>query len=238
MILSLVATGPAKRHLGKRFKFDDPSFKSPWFTVIGVVRDIKRMGLDAPFGIEAYLPTPSSSMQLVVRTEGDPLALASAIRQEVWALDKNLPVKNIRTMDEMMEGLVATRRFNMLLLAGLAAAALLLASIGIYGLISYSVAQRTHEIGIRMALGAQARDVLGLVIWQGLSLAFAGVGIGLIASLFLTRLVSSMLFGVSATDPATFALVSTLLIGIALLACAVPAHRATKIDPMAALRYE
>ncbi|HKS39966.1 MAG TPA: ABC transporter permease [Blastocatellia bacterium] len=229
---------PDEEALGKRFKFDDPNFKSPWFTVIGVVRDIRRMGLDAPFGIEAYLPTPNSSMQMVVRTEGDPLTLASAIRQEVWALDKNLPVKDIRTMDQMMEGLVATRRLNMLLLAGLAAVALLLASVGIYSLISYSVAQRTHEIGIRMALGAQARDVLRLVIWQGMSLALAGVGIGLIASFFLTRLVSSMLYSVSATDPATFALISSLLIGIALMACAVPAHRATKIDPMVALRYE
>ncbi len=229
---------PDEEAVGRRFKFDDPNFKSPWFTITGVVRDIKRMGLDAPFGIEAYLAMPNPSMQLVVRTEGDPMAFASAVCQQVWALDKSLPVKEIRTMDQMLEGLVATRRFNMLLLAILATVALLLAVVGIYSVISYTVAERTHEIGIRMALGARAGDVLMLVIRQGLTLTLAGVGIGLIASLFLTRVLSSLLFGVTATDPLTFALISALLPGVALGASFVPARKATKIDPMVALRYE
>ena len=172
------------------------------------------------------------------RTEVEPLCLASTVRAQVAALNKDQAVYNVRTMEQSVAQSVARRRFSMLLLTVFAVTALALASLGIYGLLSYAVAQRSREIGVRIALGAKSSDVLKLVIGQGMKLAFIGVAIGLVASLALTRTVKTLLFGVSATDPLTFAAIALLLTLVALLACFVPARRATKVDPLAALRAE
>jgi putative ABC transport system permease protein len=173
-----------------------------------------------------------------VRTSVDPLSLAAAVRSEVWAVDKDQPVSNITTMNEILSSSVAKQRFNTLLLGIFAAVALVLAAVGIYGVISYSVTQRTREIGIRMALGATSRDVLGLVVGQGFALVSIGVVTGLVSAFVLTRLMESLLFGVSATDPLTFIAISAVLVAVAMLASYIPARKATKVDPMVALRYE
>jgi putative ABC transport system permease protein len=177
-------------------------------------------------------------MTLVVRAAGDPRALAGAVREQIRALDPSVPVYDVKTMQEIVYESLARERFIMLLMALFAALALALAAVGIYGVVSYATAQRTHEIGIRMALGAQARDVLRLMIRQGLSPVLVGVGLGLLAALALTRLMSSLLYGVSATDPLTFGTVALLLTAVSLLACYLPARRATRVDPLTALRYE
>ncbi|MGE0128236.1 MAG: ABC transporter permease [Blastocatellales bacterium] len=232
---------PNEDAVGKRFTFGDGNNNPQWITIVGVVRDTKRQGLDQPIRIESWFPhaqAPSRSMQVVLRTTGDPLALAGAVRDAVWSLDRDLPIPKMETMEQILSESVAQRRLNMLLLAIFAAVALILAAVGIYGVMSYAVTQRTNEIGIRMALGAQMGDVLKLILAQGMKLALIGVGIGLIATIALTRLMSSLLFGVSATDPLTFAAIALLLTVVALLACYLPARRATKVDPMIALRYE
>ena len=175
---------------------------------------------------------------LVVKTDVEPTSLATSVRNAVWEIDKDQPVSNIQTMEAIFADSLARQRFSMLLLAIFAGVALVLAAVGIYGVMSYSVAQRTHEIGIRMALGAQTPAVLKLAVGYGMKLVIAGLVIGLIAAFALTRLMSTLLFGVTATDPATFTLISTLLICVAAIASYVPARRATKVDPMIALRYE
>jgi putative ABC transport system permease protein len=175
---------------------------------------------------------------VVLRTNVDPLSIAARVREAVWEIDKNLPVSNIKTMRDVLSGSIARQRFSMLLLGIFAAMALILAAVGIYGVMSYSVAERTREIGIRMALGAESRDVLKLVIFQGMRLAIVGITVGLIAAYGLTRLMQSLIFGVSVTDPLTFALITLLLAIVSLLACYVPARRATKVDQLIALRYE
>jgi putative ABC transport system permease protein len=177
-------------------------------------------------------------MTLVVRADGNPAALSGAIRSEVLAIDKEQPVSRIRPLEQVVSESVAKQRFLMLLLGIFASVALVLAAVGLYGVMSYSVNQRTHEIGIRAALGAQRKDVLKLVVGQGMVLALTGAGLGLAASFALTRLMASLLFGVSATDPLTFAGIALLLTIVALLACYIPARRAMKVDPMIALRYE
>jgi putative ABC transport system permease protein len=177
-------------------------------------------------------------MTLIVRTAGDPANMTAAIRSQVLSLDKEQPISNIKTLDKFVATSIAQQQFSMLLLGVFAAVALMLAAIGIYGVLSYAVTQRTHEIGIRMALGAGRRDVLRLVVGQGMLLTLIGVATGLVAAFALTRLMSTLLFGVSATDPLTFSLIALLLVAIALLACWIPARRATKVDPMIALRYE
>ncbi|MFY9571156.1 MAG: ABC transporter permease, partial [Blastocatellia bacterium] len=209
--------------------------------IAGVVADVKASGLDSATRPMIYWPYPQFPTifnNLVVRTDGDPMSIAGAVKSQIWSVDHDLPISSISTMERTLENSVAPRRFNMVLLAVFAAVALALSAVGIYGVISYTVSQRTHEIGIRVALGATGLDVLRMVIGQGMSLALAGVGIGLIAAFGLTRLMSGLLFGVSPTDGATYAVIAGLLTAVALAACFVPARRAIKVDPMLALRYE
>ena len=175
---------------------------------------------------------------VVVRTQVDPLSLGTAVRKVVWEIDKDQPVSDIRSMEEIVSRAVARQRFSMMLLGIFAMLALVLAAVGIYGVMSYSVAQRTQEIGIRMALGAQRSDVLKMAVGQGLRLVLIGIVIGLAVAFGLTRVMASLLFGVSATDPATFVTISLVLVSVAVLASYIPALRAARIDPMVALRYQ
>ena len=212
-------------------------------TIVGVVSDVKRFGLETEVQPEIYCPFAQSDadpagIYLAVRTTGNSLDLVAAVRQQIYELGVKRPISNVMTMEQLLAHSVAPRRFQMLLFGVFAVVALVLASVGVYGVISSSVSRRTHEMGIRIALGAQARDVLKLVIRQSMTLVMIGIVIGLVASLALTRLISSLLFSVSATDPATFAVITLLLAGVALLACYLPARRAAKVDPMVALRYE
>ncbi|HYY56581.1 MAG TPA: ABC transporter permease [Pyrinomonadaceae bacterium] len=209
--------------------------------IIGIVGDAKYGKLEGETRAMVYWPHPElagSSMTIVVRTEGDPLRLAAAAGREIQAIDKDQPIADVRTMQSWLSESVSRTRFGTLLLATFAAIALLLSAVGIYGVMSYSVTQRTQEIGIRMALGAQRSDVMKMVLGQGMGLTLAGVALGLSASFALTRVMASLLFGISATDPSTFALISLLLVGVAFLASYVPARKATRVDPMIALRYE
>jgi len=223
--------------LGKRLNiWRDEKFARE---IVGVVGDTKADGLDAESGAQIYVPHAQdiewNSMALVVRTSGDPAAFATILRREVQALDKDQPVYNLRTMDDVVTKSVGTRRIAMQLFAVFAVTALLLAALGIYGVMAYSVTQRTQEIGIRMALGAQKSDVLGLVIRQGMALAAIGVMVGLAGAFALTRVIGNLLFGVTATDPATFFAIPLLLLLVALVACYLPAHRAARLDPTKAL---
>ncbi|HST53136.1 MAG TPA: ABC transporter permease [Pyrinomonadaceae bacterium] len=209
--------------------------------IVGVVPDVKLQTLDDEPKPTVYWPQPeltTNFMTLVVRTKGDPLSLVAAARKEIQAMDAEQPVADVRTMNQLLAESVGRARFSALLLAVFACVALVLAVVGLYGVMSYAVAQRTHEIGIRVALGAQGRDVLGLVVGQGLLLAAVGLALGLAGALALTRLMRSLLYEVSTTDPATYVGISALLLLVALLACLIPARRATKIDPIVALRYE
>ncbi|HJQ26937.1 MAG TPA: ABC transporter permease [Blastocatellia bacterium] len=231
---------PGESPLGQRVTMKD---WGPPLTgeVVGVVGDVKADGLDSETRPMIYWPYPQfpgTFNNLVIRAAGEPRDVVAAVKSEVWLVDHEQPLSRIQTMEEVIAGSVAPRRFNMLLLGIFAALALTLAAIGLYGVIAYTVAQRTHEIGVRMALGAQSRDVLRLVILQGGSLALIGVGAGLLAALALTRAMASLLYGVSATDPLTFVLIPLLLTLVALLACYLPARRASKVDPLVALRYE
>jgi predicted permease len=227
--------------VGKRLKRGSADSKSPWLTVVGVVANVKQYALDSDSRVALYTPhlqSGAGGLSIVVRTTADPLGLAAAVTREARALDPNLPVFDVKTMDQWFSESLARRRFAMWMLGLFALVALLLAGVGIYGVMSYTVAQRTREIGIRVALGAQTRDVLGLVVRQGMSLAGVGVGLGLGAALVATRLLTSLLFGVRATDPLTFILIALVLTLVALIACSLPARRATKVDPLVALRYE
>jgi putative ABC transport system permease protein len=212
-----------------------------WIEVVGMVRHTLHDGLDAEARVQVYLPVAQRSLPvlgLVVRTTGDPLASVPAMRAAVRSVDPDVPLSRINTMDALIEQTTGPRRFSMLLLGSFAAMAMVLASIGLFGVMSYMVTQRSRELGLRIALGADTRAVLGLVLGKGARLALLGVAIGLAASLAVTRVMATMLFHVSATDPITFAAISLLLIGVALVASYLPARRATKVDPIVALRAE
>jgi putative ABC transport system permease protein len=209
--------------------------------VVGVVAHVKNYGVDEDSRVEMYLPylqNSVGSLTVVVRTDRDPASLSPGVREAVRAADPELPVYSVRTLESMVADQAAPRRLAALLIGVFAGLALLLAAVGIYGVMSYAVAQRTQEIGIRMALGAPQREILRMVLRHGTAMALAGVGIGLLAALALARLITKLLFQTSANDPPTFALVPLLLLTVALLACYLPARRAARVDPLVALRYE
>jgi putative ABC transport system permease protein len=209
--------------------------------IVGVVRDVKHFGIDADVRPTMYYPhaqVPARLMTVTVRTTADPTSLAATARSQVWSIDKELSVSNISNMKEIVSTSIAQPRLIMLLLGAFAALALILAAVGIYSVIAYAVTQRTREIGIRMALGAQAADVLKLIVGQGMLLTVTGVAVGLAGAFALTRFMQSFLYEVDAFDPVTFAAISLLLVSVALLACYIPARRAAKVDPMIALRHE
>jgi putative ABC transport system permease protein len=235
---------PNEDPLGKRISISgegtpqDPK----WREIVGLVGHAKHRNLEGESRVQYYIPyaqrPTSNSMFVVVRTSGDPNSLAATVRNAVRNLDKDLPVFRVTTMEQLVADSMVTRRFTLWLLGIFAVTALLLAAVGLYGVLAYSVAQRSHEIGIRMALGAQSRDVQKMVVGQGMKLVLIGTGIGLIGAFALMRWLASLLFGVGAADPITYVVIAALLAGVALLACWIPARRATKVDPMIALRYE
>jgi putative ABC transport system permease protein len=235
---------PGENVLGRRFKLGDSEDDTPWMEIVGVVADVRQMGLDEPVKAEMYLPYQQIDniwyipRDLAIRTNGDPSNLVGSVRQIIREVDPDQPVSNVATMAELLGTEASQRRMGMIMLAGFAALALLLASLGIYGVLAYFVTQHTNEIGVRQALGATPRNILFLVLRKGMGLTLIGVVIGMAAAFALTRLMSSLLFGVTAADPLTFASVPLLLVMVALLACYIPARRATKVDPLVALRYE
>jgi predicted permease len=230
--------------IGKRMTFAGSPSNAPdstWMTVIGVVGHAAHEGLDADPRIQYYLPAAQAGgrfMSVAVSTKGDPNGVVAAVRNAVHSVDAGLPIAQVNTMEKLVEASVGQRRLSMILLGLFSGIALLLASIGIYGVMSYSVAQRSRELGIRMALGAERGRVLRLVVGQGMGLAAIGVVIGLVAAFALTRFLAAQLYGVGATDPVTFGTVAGLLVGVALLASLLPAMRATRVDPVVALRDE
>jgi len=234
---------PGDDAIGKHIKpgMSNGEDKPAWREIVGIVGSVHHLSLSSEPTPEYYVPhtqMPFDSITIVARTEGDPRARISAVQREVRALDSELPVYNIKTLEEYVAASVAQPRFNTVLLAIFAGIALVLTAVGLFGVMSYTVRQRTHEIGIRMALGAAQTDVLKMVVRQGMTLAGIGMGIGLAGAYFLTQLITSMLFGIGATDPLTFVAISVVLAIVALGACFVPARRATRVDPMVALRYE
>lgn len=227
--------------LGKRLALGSPSPRNPYKTIIGIVADTPHGTLEAPPGRDCYFPyagRTSQGVHLFVRAANEPANLAEAVRQQVWGVDKNQPIRRVRTVRQFVSGTLAARRFNTWLFTAFAILALLLAALGIYSTLAFSVTERTQEIGVRLALGAPARDVLALVIRQGMTLTSIGATLGVAGALTLTRQLKSLLFGVTATDPLTFVSVAALLFGGAFLACWLPARRATKVDPLIALRHE
>jgi putative ABC transport system permease protein len=232
---------PDEDPVGHRIKYGNLSSDDPWKTIVGVVADARRTGFDLDVRCETFLPhaqSPSGGMTLAIRAESHPEGLASAVRQAAREIDPDQPFYEIRTMKATLSEMVAKRWLNTLLFGLFGAVALLLAAVGIYGLMATMVTQRTREIGVRLALGAPAREILKMLMWQGVKLAALGLVIGLLAAVILTRLMSKLLYGVSATDPTTFVVISLVLLSAALLACWIPARRATKVDPMITLRTE
>ncbi|HKD63296.1 MAG TPA: FtsX-like permease family protein, partial [Candidatus Acidoferrales bacterium] len=234
---------PGENPIGKRIRPGISVDEKPsrMREIIGVVTDVKFKDLTSEWMPTTYVPQsqiPIGRLTLIVRAAGDPSSLARPVAEMVRSIDPDLPAYNVRTVEEYLDGTIAIPRFNTMLLGIFAGLALVLTAIGLYGVISYSVAQRTHEIGIRIALGAQPSEMMRLVIEQGLRLALFGVGLGLIAAFAFTHFLSNLLFGVTATDPVSFAAVVVTLLAVVLLACYIPARRAMRVDPMVALRYE
>jgi len=231
---------PGEDPIGKRLKVGaDPD--ESWQSIVGIVRDIKHRTLEEEPQPEVYTPylqTSDWALGIVVRTTSDPRSLAAAVRQAIWAADREVPIFRFATMDEFVSDSVSGRRFNLTLLSIFAVIALSLAAIGIYGVTSYSVTQRTREIGIRMALGAQRGSVMTLIIRQGMTVILIGISIGVITATALARLMRGLLYEVGAGDPLTYIFVTVLLSGVALLACYFPARSATRVDPMIAIRHE
>jgi putative ABC transport system permease protein len=228
--------------VGKQIKPGSTSSDTPWRTVIGVVKDVRQNDFVAQPKMQMYFNYRQlkslAPNALIVRTSVDPLSLATSVRNAIWAVDKDQTVANITSMEQIVAGAVARQRFSMLLLAIFAGLALVLAAVGIYGVMSYSVAQQTREIGVRIALGASRADVLKMTIRQGLRLVGVGLFFGVIIAFVLTRVMTSLLFGVSATDPITFVSIALIQLAVASLASFIPALRATQVDPMIALRAQ
>jgi putative ABC transport system permease protein len=235
---------PHENPIGVRIHWARDTGPPRWMTVIGVAGDVKHSGLNQPTDPAVYTPFSQSDeawkrfMTLAIRARNAPPGLVEEVKKQIWSVDGQIPVGDVRAMDELIAVSLAQQRFNMFLLGLFASLALILAAVGIYGTMSYSASQRTHEIGIRTALGAQRRDVLRLVMNDGAKIALFGIAIGIAGALALTRLMASLLFEVKPTDPATFAAVATLLALVTLAACYIPARRAMRVDPMVALRYE
>jgi putative ABC transport system permease protein len=235
---------PNEDPLGKRITLGGPVGPGEtqiWWTIVGVAEHVKHYGVDQPSRVEMYIPfaiRPNTGGNFILRAKGDPANQTTALREAVLSVDPEVPIYNTRTLVSIAEDATAQRRLTVILMGSFAALALLLAAVGLYGVMSYSVTQRHHEIGIRMALGAQRTDVFRLVVGQGLLLAFFGLAIGIASAAYLTRFVESMLFQVKVTDWLTYAMIPILLGTVAFLACYVPARRATRVDPMVALRYE
>lgn len=231
---------PEENSIGKRFSFSDPE-KGPWISVVGVVRQVRQASLDAkpfPQVYASYRQGAVMQAALLVRTQIDPISMVPAIKNAVAEVDKNQPLYNVRTMEQIIYKSIGAQRLKMLLISIVTAVAVLLAAIGLYGVISFSVSQRSREIGIRMALGAERRNIMQMVMKQGLLLVLIGLAAGLIASFALGKVMGRFVFGISVTDPLTFVLVSGLLVLVAVLSCYLPARRATQVNPVVALRYE
>jgi putative ABC transport system permease protein len=233
---------PNQNAVGRRVR---PGGAKDWSTIVGIVDDVKNAGLDRPAGTEIYLPYQqpggkgSSDMYVAMRAQaGDPRSLAGAVREQLNEIDPSLPLADVRLMEDVLTRAQARPRFLTLLLTLFSGVALAIATVGIYGVVSYSVARRTKEFGLRMVLGAQGGDVLGLVMKQGAGMVAIGIAVGLATAFALTRLMASLLFGVTATDIPTFVSVTIILFGVALAACYIPARRATRVDPIQTLRYE
>jgi predicted permease len=233
---------PGMDPVERRFKRGLSNSNTPWWTVVGVVADMRQGGMDVPVRPEAYFPFEQADFfwpdSLAVRTAGDPLSIANEVRQQVWQVDKDQPVANVQTMADLVESSVAQPRMYTLLFFAFAAIALLLAGLGIYAVLSFAVTQRTREIGVRIALGARFGDVINMVLASGARLFVAGAAIGLMAAVALSRLMSHLLFEVSPGDFLSYASVLIVFAVIAFLACFIPARRAAKVDPIVALRYE
>ena len=227
--------------LGKRVSFGCEESEGLCRTIVGVVGNIRQESITDKAIPEIYVPfaqMPMNGMQVMVRTASDPLALVGAVRNEVLAIDRNQPIYEVKTLAQRVNEVAAVSRSLMVLFTAFALLAVVLGAVGIYGIVSYSVTQRTHEIGIRMALGAQAANVLSLIMKNGLTLVLTGIVIGIAGALALTRFLTTLLFGVTPTDSVTFVVVSVVFFVIAMVASLIPALRATRVDPLVALRYE
>jgi putative ABC transport system permease protein len=220
--------------------------KFAWLTVVGVVKNHRQSSLGQEFQPASYVPLAQAprvplmlnTATLLVRAAGDPVALVSAVRREILAVDPDQPLARVATMEARIDDSLKLQRFSLSLMGLFAALALALAVVGLYGVLAYTVVERTHEIGVRLALGASARDIVRLVVGQGMWLMLVGLALGVAGALALTRLMARLLFNVSAADPATFVFIAAVLVGVALVACWIPARRAARVDPMAALRCE
>jgi putative ABC transport system permease protein len=234
---------PGRDPAGRRFKLGPPNADRPWHTVVGVVADMRRQGPEREPFSQVFLPlaqsAPGRAANFLIRTSSDdPMAMAGALRTAVRRVEKNAPIYGVAPLEQQLGTYLAQRRFQTWLLAVFSIVALLMAAVGIYGLIQYSITTRTHEIGIRMAVGAEAREVFRMILGEGLKLSLTGLALGLGGALWLGQAGSSLLFGVTPTDPLTFIAVSLLLMAAAVAACCIPARRAMKIEPIAALRQE